>query len=87
MTATRPRADRVDTAQSTAAATAIDADPAKTPIQAVRELRGLSQGELAQRSGVTIGTIVGIERGVPPDPLASASIADTLGVPAALLQR
>src|SRR6478609_9323630 len=69
------------------AAQAIDAHLGQTPTQAVREFRGLTQSDLAKRSGVSVGTIVALENGQAPDPLLLGSVSAALEVPTSLLQR
>ena len=70
-----------------AAARAIDAHVRQTPTQAVREFRGLTQADLAKRSGVSLATIVALENGQSPDPLLLGSVSAALEVPTSLLQR
>ena len=70
-----------------AAARAIDAHVRQTPTQAVREFRGLTQADLAKRSGVSLGTIVALENGESPDTLLLESVAAALEVPKSLLER
>jgi DNA-binding XRE family transcriptional regulator len=60
---------------------AVRDNPNMTPTQAVRELLGLSQEELAFRSGVCRSTIASLENGLAPDALLLATVAYTLGVP------
>ena len=69
------------------ASQAIAAHDRQTPTQAVRELRGLTQSDLAKRSGVSLGTIVALENGQSPDPLLLGSVSAALEVPTSLLQR
>jgi len=69
-----------------AAARAIDACHQQTPTQAVREFRGLTQLDLAKRSGVSLGTIIALENGQAPDTLLLAAIATSLEVPKSLLK-
>jgi hypothetical protein len=71
----------------TAAMDAIAASPTRSPTQSVRELKGLSQDELARRSGVGLADILRLEDGSAPDVLLLATVAYTLHVPAALLLR
>src|SRR5690348_11810511 len=69
------------------AAQAIDAHRGQTPTQAVREFRGMTQSDLAQRSGVSLATIAALENGQNPDPLLLGSIGAALEVPTSLLER
>jgi DNA-binding XRE family transcriptional regulator len=70
-----------------AAARAIDAHLGQTPTQAVREFRGLTQSDLAKRSGVSVGTISALENGESPDTLLLDAVAAALEVPKSLLKR
>ena len=85
MTVALPEVHAMGASEFVAIGRAIDADPNKTPTQTVRELRGLSQGELAARSGVCADDIVSLEDGEAPHALLLASVAFTLDVPASLL--
>jgi len=70
-----------------AATNAIACNPKQTPTQAVRELRGFSQTQLAQLSGVSVATIDGLECGAAPDVLLLGSVARALSVKQDLLER
>ena len=54
------------------AARAIAARQQQTPTEAVREFKGLTQLDLARRSGVTLGTIIALENGEPRHALADS---------------
>lgn len=66
---------------------AIDAHRGQTPTQAVREFRGMTQSDLAKRSGVSLATIAALEDGQSPDPLLLGSVSAALEVPTGLLER
>ena len=85
MSGASTKAQAIGAGKLAAVVRAVDADPTKTPTQTVRELRGLSQRELAARSGVSADDIVNLENGVVPHVLLLASVAYALGVPPNLL--
>lgn len=58
--------------------------PLAARVKAARAKTGLSQSQLAERSGVPLKTLVGIEQGVTLDPKSSTllAVAKALGVAA-----
>src|SRR5690349_23230660 len=87
MSAAHTRRQAMGESAFASAAQAIDAHLEQTPTQAVREFRGLTQSDLAKRSGVSLATIVALENGQSPDPLLLGSVAAALEVPTSLLER
>ena len=87
MSAAQTRVHAMGESACVSAAQAIDAHLGQTPTQAVREFRGLTQSDLAKRSGVSLATIVALENGQSPDPLLLGSVSAALEVPTSLLQR
>ena len=87
MSAAQTRPHAMGESAFASAAQAIDAHLGQTPTQAVREFRGLTQSDLAKRSGVSLATIVALENGQTPDPLLLGSVSAALEVPTSLLQR
>jgi DNA-binding XRE family transcriptional regulator len=87
MMAAQTRPQIIGESAFAAAAQAIDAHLGQTPTRAVRELRGLTQSDLAKQSGVSLATIVALENGQSPDPLLLGSVAAALEVPTRLLER
>jgi transcriptional regulator with XRE-family HTH domain len=59
------------------------AAPFHKRLRTLRLTRGLTQAELAQRAGLSTGTVAALERGAwPPLPQGAAQLAGALGVEA-----
>lgn len=52
---------------------------AQTPWRALREATGLSQREIARRTGINSGRLSIIERGVPPHEWEAKALRQVLG--------